>query len=91
MAGEFGAVIDGEGLAQGRRQCADTAPDMARDDSCLAGFQFAQRDMAGLLLQGDQYGLAVAREQQGVGLVMSGAGDLGTLRDRDPSLDMQRR
>ena len=38
-----------------------------------------------------QYGLAVAREQQGVGLVMSGAGDLGTLRDRDPSLDMQRR
>jgi hypothetical protein len=80
MFGELGAVVEGEGLAQGRRKRLEEAEE-ALDDGLrgLVGLA-AEAEMTRGALMEDQDGLAVFAEEHEIGFPMAGMGSVVGLR-----------
>jgi hypothetical protein len=77
MTGELGAIVEGHGLAQPRRQVFEERVQMRGD--AIGGFvgrPGGEQD-AGLALMDGEHGLAVLGEQHEVGLPMAGAVAVG--------------
>src|SRR5690606_8393675 len=80
MTGELGAVVEGEGVTQGRRQGGEDADELLGDGAgCLARRARGDDQARVALMQGED-GLAISGEEHEIGLPIAGAaapGDLG--------------
>ena len=73
VVGELGAVVEGDGLAQGGRQGGHDGGDGVGDErGGSVGWPLGDEEARGALMEG-QHALAIGREQHGVGLPMAGA------------------
>ena len=95
VLGELGAVVEGEGAAQGLRQGLEQAAQEFGGGLRLPVVSLQEQSQARGALVKDEDGLAVAGEQREVGFPVPGlvtiAGGLGALCDADAVLDMQGR
>ena len=77
MTGELGAIVEGDGLAQPRRQVFEERAQMRGDAiGGLVGWPTREQE-TGLTLMNGEHGLAVLGEQHEVGLPMTGAAAVG--------------
>src|SRR4051812_1764766 len=95
VAGELGSVVEGDGLAHGRGQRGEQLGDGFGDGACgLSGGLDGEEDAGGSLVQGED-GLAVAGEEDEVGLPVSWGGAVlrggGAFGDGDAVLDVEGR